>query len=566
MSIDERPQQGRTEEPGTADGPPSAAPRRHWQTALVLLIGALATAGLTVSSAHSYSDNEKKLTTLETRIAGTVLQTAQPQIEGTLGRVVGLTAAAADPVSTFEADMKTQLKPKGMFTSAALVEVSQGQVLELDHVGATSLQATNSSSFVDLYRRASESSSLLTTRVVSGDVQRLGYLLSARGPDGVYVVGASQQLPANERVTVPVGSPFSDLKFALYFGSKAVPAALLETNVSRLPLTGTTAETMVPFGNNILTLVAAPRGSLVGSWSEYLPWAILGGGILLTLGGAGLTERLVRRRIMAETLAGANQELYQQQRNVSETLQRALLPKRMPEITGFDFASRYVPATQGTEVGGDWYSVVLIDDRRFTVVVGDVSGHGIAAAGSMASLRYTIRTLAGLGFAPDEILERTSKELEQDSEDQLATAVVGLVDSDARQISLASAGHLPPLLITNGTAAFLPVAPGVPLGTPGPRPRVITVDFEPGSTLVAFTDGLIERRGEALGTGLDRLAAAARQAPTEPEDLITHLVTALAYGNQEDDIALLAIRFTGETASVGTGARGPDSGSSRRSG
>ncbi|HWE57162.1 MAG TPA: PP2C family protein-serine/threonine phosphatase [Acidimicrobiales bacterium] len=553
MSIEQAPERaiGKTE---IADGTTeSARPawHRHGLAAVVLMVGLLATAALTLTSANSYRNNERKLTRLQIRLTGSILQTAQPQLEGTLGRIVGLAAGATDPASTFGSVIQDQLMPKGTLTSASLILVANGQAQVIDHVGAARLAGTASQSFTDLYLRAASSTTLITARVVSGNLQRLGYLLSAKGPAGVYVVAAAQQLPLGDQVQVPAGSPDSNLNFALYFGSQADPANLIETNVGRLPLHGTTASTMVPFGNNELTFVASPKRSLVGAWSEYLPWAILGGGILLSLGAAGLTERLVRRRLQAERLAAANEVLYQQQRGFSETLQRSLLPRRMPDIAGFDFAYRYVPATEGAEIGGDWYSVVEIDDRRFAVVVGDVSGHDIVAAGTMASLRYTIRTLAALGFSPDEILYRTGKEMEMDSDDQLATVLVGVVDVEARQVTLASAGHPPPLLVSEDKVVFVPIVPGAPLGTPADRPQLITIDFPAGSTLVAFTDGLIERRGEGLGAGLDRLAAAAGRAPAASEELITHLVDDLAASRQEDDIAVLAVRFVGTEVPVG---------------
>jgi serine phosphatase RsbU (regulator of sigma subunit) len=215
----------------------------------------------------------------------------------------------------------------------------------------------------------------------------------------------------------------------------------------------------------------------------------------------------------------------------------------LPNIAGWEFAARYIPATRGAEIGGDWYSVVEIDDDRFAVVVGDVSGHDMAAAGVMAALRYTIRTLAKLGIPPDEILIRSTKELDVITDHHLATVLVGVVDRRKQEITLASAGHPPPLMLREGQAGFLRVEPGAPLGVIGPRPKPTTVRFLPGSTLVAFTDGLIEQRGRPLDAGLQLLAATAAGGPAQSDDLINSLVAALMTTDQEDDLAVLAIRF-----------------------
>jgi serine phosphatase RsbU (regulator of sigma subunit) len=514
---------------------------------MVVLLGLLITAALTVSSALSYASNERRLSSLQTRLTASVLQTAQPQLQATLARVVGLAAASSDPVATFRTAMAPELTPhKGPFASAtlAVVHAKAGQVRVLDHVGSKSIRGLTSGASTRLFLKAARTSSLVTARAVAGRVQRLGYLLSGSGPGGVYVVGASQQLPAGSRIAVPVGSPYANLNFALYFGASTTPRALIATNVRRLPLTGPVSEAKVPFGNNVLTLVASPRGSLAGTWSEYLPWGILGLGILLSIAAAVVTENLVRRRATAETS-------YRQQRRMSETLQRALLPRRLPEIPRWEFAARYVPATRGAEIGGDWYSVVEIDDHRFSLVVGDVSGHDIEAAGVMASLRYTIRTLANLGIPPDEILDRAGKELDFSSDRHFATVLVGLADTRQQQLTLASAGHLPPLMLYGGHAEYISVVPGVPLGVRGaPRPEPITVPFPPGSTLVAFTDGLVERRDHDLDTGLEQLAVAAAESPAQPDDLITRLLEVLSSSDHEDDIAVLAVRFAAQEANL----------------
>ena len=258
-------------------------------------------------------------------------------------------------------------------------------------------------------------------------------------------------MPGNRRIVIPSSSPDAGLNIAIYFGKTTSSAALVETNVSHLPLTGTVSTAVVPFGSSVLTLVISPRSPLTGRWSELLPWGILVVGLLLTIGLVAMTERLVRRRQCAEQLAEENRRLYGEQRNVSLTLQRSLLPKELPTIDGVEFAARYIPGESGIEVGGDWYSAIAIDDHRFAFVVGDVSGRGLAAATIMAGLRYTIRAYATLGYDPARILEMASKEINIGSDGHFATVLVGLVDNDRREVTMANAGHLPALLLNQRT-------------------------------------------------------------------------------------------------------------------
>ena len=146
-------------------------------------------------------------------------------------------------------------------------------------------------------------------------------------------------------------------------------AALIEINASRLPLSGTVATAIVPFGSSVLTLVISPMSHLAGRWSELLPWGILVAGLLFTIGLVAMTERLIRQRQRVEQLAEENRRLYGEQRNVSLTLQQSLLPKALPTINGVEFVAGFIP-------GRDWYSAIAIDDHRFAFVLGDVSAEG----------------------------------------------------------------------------------------------------------------------------------------------------------------------------------------------
>jgi len=414
----------------------------------------------------------------------------------------------------------------------------------LTHVGAKPINSPTGKVASALFERAAKSASLITTRVVGMGQQRLGYLMSFVGPAGTYVAAAGQTLPSNRRINIPASSPDAGLNVAIYFGNTTKSTALVETSVSQLPLTGTVSTAIVPFGSSVLTLVISPTSPLAGRWSELLPWGILVVGLVLTAALVAMIERLVRRRRLAEQLAEENQRLYGEQRNVSLTLQRSLLPKALPTIDGVEFAARYIPGESGIEVGGDWYSAIAIDDRRFAFVVGDVSGRGLAAATIMAGLRYTIRAYAAIGYSPARILEMAAKEINIESDGHFATVLVGLADNDRREITVANAGHLPALLIHSHQSEFLDVPVGVPLGIGAPAYESKVIPIAPNSTLILYTDGLVERRGESLEAGLQRLRETASVEGLSTDDLLANVLDSLLDQEvSEDDTAILAIRW-----------------------
>ena len=358
-----------------------------------------------------------------------------------------LRAKHRTPSLTFRRVIAPSMAPAGPFATASLVLVRGGHVEVLARAGAKPINNPTGSTATALYERAAKSAIPRHHQSRGQGTAGFGYLMPFVGPGGTYVATAGQALPGNRRIAIPSKSPDAGLNIAIYFGRTTRRAALVETNVVHLPLRGTVSTAVVPFGSSVLTLVIAPTSPLAGRWSELLPWGILVIGLLLTVGLFVMTERLVRRRRAAERLAEENRRLYREQRNVSLTLQRSLLPKALPTIDGVEFAARYLPGESAVEVGGDWYSAIAIDDHRFAFVVGDVSGRGLAAATIMAGLRYTIRAYAAIGYSPDRILEMASKEINIESDGHFATVLVGLVDNDRRQITLANAGHLPPLLL-----------------------------------------------------------------------------------------------------------------------
>jgi serine phosphatase RsbU (regulator of sigma subunit) len=359
-------------------------------------------------------------------------------------------------------------------------------------------------------------------------------------------------LPRNRRSRLQSNSAFSDLDYAIYFGASERRADLLVTSLNNPPIRGTQARQRVPFGDSVLTLVVAPRQSLAGTFPQQLPWIILIVGIGLTLGAGALTMRLIQRRRGAEELAGRlehavgeNQRLYAEQRTIAQTLQHALLPEQLPQIPGVQASARFEAGEQGVEIGGDWYDVIPLGDQRLLVVVGDVTGRGLRAAATMASLRYAIEAYAAQNDPPDTILTKLSKLLSVTEDGQLATVLCALVDVGARQVTVTSAGHLPPLLISGDGSEYVESEVGPPIGVEeGATYTSTTVAVPAAATFLAFTDGLVERRDEPLDRGLERLREAATGNHVALPELLSNLVSQLRYGPAEDDTAIVGLRWT----------------------
>jgi hypothetical protein len=200
---------------------------------------------------------------------------------------------------------------------------------------------------------------------------------------------------------------------------------------------------------------------------------------------------------------------FEQEQRVAETLQASLQPERLPQMAGWRFSGIILAGEAGSSVGGDWYDVAVLPHGVILLSVGDVTGRGPVAAGVMGLVRAAVRALALSDPDPASILEYTDDLLRGSTVHQLATAWVGLLDPTTGQLRFASAGHVPPLVLGPNGRRFLDDAPGLLLGTglPGTR-RSSLHEIEPDASIVAYTDGLCERRGESLEVGLKRMAVA----------------------------------------------------------
>jgi PAS domain S-box-containing protein len=238
-----------------------------------------------------------------------------------------------------------------------------------------------------------------------------------------------------------------------------------------------------------------------------------------------------------------NALLYGAERRTGITLQRSLLPREVPALPGLQVAARYLPGDDGAFVGGDWYQGVVTDDG-LVLAMGDVMGHGMRSAARMGQLRAIVATLALEGYPPGALLARLSRSLDDLLDVELATLLVARLDPATGALSVASAGHPPPLVAVPGAEPqFLDVVPGPPLGTFPGDPAETTAQLPPGAALLLYTDGLVEERRSALGTGLELLRRALADAPADPEAAVDHVLAATGRRDgADDDIALLLLR------------------------
>jgi serine phosphatase RsbU (regulator of sigma subunit) len=237
-------------------------------------------------------------------------------------------------------------------------------------------------------------------------------------------------------------------------------------------------------------------------------------------------------------------ELFEQKSEMTSMLQRAILPRRLPNYGDIQLAARYLPAEAELEVGGDWYDAFEGPDGSLWMSVGDIGGHGVQAAAAMAELRSSVRAAAFAGLGPAGCLDVLDGLLTASSDGQVATAIVVRFEPEAGQLTWSSSGHLPPVLRERtGPVRLLDDQLGPMLGLGLTGRQYSTVAFPPGTTLVLYTDGLVENRGEDLDVGLRRLAEAVAdpgRPPRSPGEVAdATLAASLAGGQRQDDLCVL---------------------------
>ena len=514
---------------------PTAPRRLSILVAAVVLVVALVLSWL--ASAVNATNN-RRLLEQQVAEASTLLSTQVAVLQTQLsdaGQVADATSGRPGPFTNFAA--ATIPAPE---MSLSLWRVTGEQVERLAlHGPEPMLPDGGPAAF---FSRLEPTGQLVIAGILQGDQPRLAYALMPAGESAGLVVYA--EAPLNRRVTVPQGEAFSGLDLAVFLGRTTAADQLVQTT-AELPIRGNTATKLVPFGDSTFTVVAASRTGLTGPLSAGLPWIVLGFGVALAIGGGATVETLSRRRLVAERLAADNERLYRQQRSIAGTLQHALLPE-VPHVDGVEVAARYVSGVDELEVGGDWYDVIERPSGRCVFIVGDISGRGLAAATTMAALRFAVRAYVAQGDDIADVLTKLRGMLDLHVDHQFATVLVGELDPAAGVIRFVSAGHFGPLLISGGSAVLLdcPVAP--PVGVAAPAAPVVTeVRVSGPATLLAFTDGAVERRGEVIDTGLERLRSTAAATIAQPlPTVLDRLMELPTVKGGRDDTVILGLRWT----------------------
>ncbi|GHA72155.1 SpoIIE family protein phosphatase [Streptomyces termitum] len=358
--------------------------------------------------------------------------------------------------------------------------------------------------------------------------------------DELVLVPDPDPTPAAELCEVRSGSALSEVLRGVrpVFGdSAAARTALAELLGPEHPLPGGTRAILAPL-----------RGRR----------RVIGAAVLLRRGERTAFEAddlLVAAQLATHTALGIDKAvLYGREAYIADELQRTMLPDSLPQPTGVKLASRYLPAAETARVGVDWYDAIPLPGSRVALVVGDVMGHSMTSAAIMGQLRTTAQTLAGLDLPPQEVLHHLDEQAQRLGENRMATCMYAVYDPVSHRITVANAGHPPPILLhLGGRAEVLRVPAGAPIGVGGVDFEAVELDAPAGATLLLYTDGLVESRLRDVSSGIEqlreRLAATAQLTGPDHapplEALCDDVLDMLGPGDRDDDIALLAARFDG---------------------
>ncbi|MFF6772649.1 SpoIIE family protein phosphatase [Streptomyces sp. NPDC012637] len=352
--------------------------------------------------------------------------------------------------------------------------------------------------------------------------------LVAEGPDGAFVPGTRFT-----RVDEPY--PMSEVirtlrpRFIESPEDFAASYPILWPHISGL---GVTSAAYLP-----LIAQARPIGALGLLYSDRTGFSADERNLLVALGSS-----------IAQSLQRAM--LYEQEHDLAEGLQQAMLPRRIPEVPGAQIAVRYRSARLGRDIGGDWYDIIPLPGGRVGAVIGDVQGHDTHAAAVMGQLRIVLRAYAAEGHTPATVMARASVFLHELDTDRFATCTYAEADPATGLVQIVRAGHVDPMIQDrDGSAHRLPVEGGLPLGLSAEFGRldypVTAVELDPGRTLLLYTDGLVEKPGADLDEGLQWLSSLVKRGPRDLDQLADHLCDVVDERGGEDDVAVLLLRRAG---------------------
>ena len=248
-------------------------------------------------------------------------------------------------------------------------------------------------------------------------------------------------------------------------------------------------------------------------------------------------QSLLLRIAQASSVALGNLRVFEEEHRTTLTLQRSLLPASLPPLEGLDVAARYRASGRQVEIGGDFFDAFATDQGMRIVAIGDVQGHSLEAALVMAELRYSLRAYLHDQHTAPEALSLLNDMLLRSHPEMTATVCVLSFSTDGSTMSVANAGHIPPLVVQAGVAAYLEPG-GTLLGIDGWQVTPQTVALVPGDRVLLMTDGLVERRGSTIGTAMDDIEAEV-VAEVTADRLCDILIG--RWGDSEDDVCLIVL-------------------------
>ncbi|MER5631383.1 PAS domain S-box protein [Streptomyces nitrosporeus] len=377
----------------------------------------------------------------------------------------------------------------------------------------------------DVLRHSRSISLLGATSLVMGLLENGRIHLVADGPEGAYVAGTRY-------TRVDEAYPMSEVIRTLtprFIESAEDFAASYPALWQRIGHLGITAAAYLP-----LVAQARPIGALGLLYGDKAGFTADERNLLVALGSS-----------IAQSLQRAM--LYEQEHDLAEGLQQAMLPRRIPEVPGARVAVRYRAARLGRDIGGDWYDVIPLPGGRVGAVIGDVQGHDTHAAAVMGQLRIVLRAYAAEGHPPATVMARASVFLHELDTDRFATCSYAEVDTTTGVVQLVRAGHVDPLVRdTDGNCRKLPAEGGLPLGLSAEFGQldypVSTIDIDPGQTMILFTDGLVELPGADFDEGMELLKSLVGNGPQDLQRLADHLCEVVDERGGQDDVAVLLLR------------------------
>ena len=520
----------------------------HALPLLILVLLLVVTAAVTVLADVAVGNQERELLTERANEVNLVITNSISSISTNL-QVLGKSYDLGGP-SAFADAATAQISSSRSPASLALLRPSGPAFVVVTSVGpALHPGESVTGPPVPALVAAQHSSKMSATNLFTvGRARSLGFAL---GNSGGLVVYEQLTLGPVRAPSAAGTKPFSELRVVLYGSDHPASDQVLAATTGKWPLKGPVRYVPLMVGSTEwLTAVNAVH-PLVGSVAISLPWLSLGVGVAGSVIVFLLLEGMARQRDLAV-------EALESEHRFAESLQRRLLPT-VPELPGLDVASSYVPGADHQQVGGDWFDVFELSSGQVAVVIGDVMGHDVEAAAIMAQLRASLRSYATEGGDPAWTVERLSTFIDLFALPTVVTVVYGLLDPPAsdgtRRFSWANAGHLPPLVREpDGRVLELNEGASPLLGAPASLPRPVGERMlAAGSTLLLYTDGLVESQGQNLAVTIDHLRQALGRADQpSAEQVCAAVLTTELPKTRRDDVALLVVRIEEVGTDVGS--------------